>query len=275
MEILGSKGVFIVGNPVAEADEYRLYSCWEKSSKRQCLFQIAKTVENNGSLDRAAYILGELKQRADELEIEYAEITDDPKKRLNYSLGFPELVDSFVCSEQGGRKINVLAFRHVDNLSKMVPLSNITVKDQLRVDLRTSAWIMGKLFKLLAFAHSEGILPKKLTGENILIEPDQHYVLIFDWSSASTSFGQSSDEMKTQEISDAAKSVIAVLGGDPETGVFPDDGEDGFAQYTEHLLRLARGSEHNAGRAHKQFYELVEALWGLKFHVFTSRKLTK
>lgn len=263
-----------VGNLVASADGYRLYLCEQECTGRQCLLQIAAAVENNGELDRAAYVLAELKGRSDETEAEYARVKTDPRAMLNYDLAFPELVDSFICQQQGGRRINVLAFRNVEKVNAIVPLIGVTARDGLRVDLRTSAWIMGKLLKLLVFAHSGGYAIGNVAGGNILIDPDQHYVLIFDWSAATTYPGEIPDDVCCEEISLAARAVITVLGGDAETGSFLDDGDAGFARYTEHLAALARGSERSAQRAHERFYELVDELWEREFYPFTTCPLT-
>lgn len=274
MEIRSDSHLYQVGDQVAEADEYRLYLCIQEDTGRQCLFQIASTTEHNGGLDRATYILKEFKRRADELETEYAKFKKDPDNLLNYDLGFPELVDSFVCHEQGNRRVNILAFRNVEDVRKMVPLIGITEKDRLRIDLRTSAWIMGKLLKLLIFAHSEGIAAGQLSGENILIEPDQHYVMIFDWANAFVNSEEIPKETRRQEISAAAQAVIVALGGDMETGVFPNDGDEAFDRYTDHLLSLARGEARSAERAHQKFYELVDELWERKYYPFTFHPLT-
>lgn len=272
-EIRNGSHVYEVGKKVAETDTHRLYLCAQDGTGRQCLLQIATAVEHNGGLQRAAYILTELQRRADELEKEYARVKTDPNVLLNYGLGFPELIESFAYHEQGGRWINIVAFKNVEEINRLVPLVNITDKDRMRVDLRTSAWIMGKLLKLLVFIHSEGISAGLLSGSNILIEPDQHYVLIFDWSAARVYPEAVPMKIQRQEISQAAQAVIAVLGGDFKTGVFPDDGEEAFDRFTEHVLRLARGSESNAERAHANFYKLVDLLWKREYYPFTTKLL--
>jgi serine/threonine protein kinase len=272
-EIKNGSYLYQVGKMVGETGFYRLYLCRSDRTERQCLLQIATSAEQNGELERAAYVLKELKRRAEELEQEYAKVKSEENVMLNYDLGFPELIDSFVCQEQGKRRINILAFKNVAKVGQLVPLTNITNKDHLRVDLRTSAWIMGKLLKLLVFAHSEGIAAGSLSGGNILIEPDQHYVLIFDWSAAQTSAREVPNDLKRQEISQAAQSVVTVLGGDLKTGVFPDDGEEVFGRYTEHILRLAQGKERITERAHAEFYKLVDSLWERKFYPFTTKPL--
>jgi hypothetical protein len=272
MEITNGSCLYHVGKIVAKAQEYNLYLCTTEEG-RECLLQIAADKGQNGALERAAFVLGELKQRSDALEEEYESVKKDPEAMLNYDLGFPEIVDSFVCSEQGNRRINILVFRNITEVGTMVPIIGITQKDHLRVDLRTSAWIMGKLLKLLVFAHSSGIAVGRVTGNNILIEPDRHYVLFFDWSLAHLFAGEVPEETRRGEISEAAKSVIVVLGGNMERGDFPDDGDECFYQYTSHLLLLAGGRERSAERAHAQFYRLIDEFWKREYYPFTTHPL--
>lgn len=273
MQITNGDKHYGVGGLVAESEKYRLYLCKQEGTERQCLFQIAIEVGYNGNLDRNAFFLGELQRRAEVLELEYEKVRTRPDSVLNYQLGFPELVDSFVCLEQGGRRVNILAFRNVEDVSKMVPLSGITEKDHLRVDIRTSAWILGKLLKLLVFAHSENIVVKQLDAGNILIEPDQHYVLIFDWSDAVTFAGEIPEEYCREEISAVAEAVTVVLGANPLTGKCPDDGDPAFADYCCYVLELVNRNERSAQRAHQNFYELIDRLWPHGFHKFTTQPL--
>lgn len=273
MQITNGDNHYSVGSLVAESEKYRLYLCKQEGTERQCLFQIATEIRHNGSLDRNAFFLGELQRRAEALELDYEKVRTRPDSVLNYQLGFPELVDSFVCLEQGGRRVNILAFRNVEDVSKMVPLSGITEKDHLRVDMRTSAWILGKLLKLLVFAHSENIVVKQLDAGNILIEPDQHYVLIFDWSDAVTFAGEIPEGYCREEISAVSKAVANVLGVDLITGTFFND--DGYfaLSYGNYIVWLANGNERNAERAHHNFYELVDKLWPRGFYKFTTKPL--
>jgi hypothetical protein len=274
MNIENGSCLYQVGEKAAEAEKYRLFLCKAEQTGQPCLLQVAVTAAQNGELDRNAYILGELKSYSDKLEEEYAKVKKDPKVLLNYHLGFPELVDSFISKDQGGRRINILAFRNVENISKLVPLINLTQRDRLRLDLRTSVWILGKLLKMLVFTQSGGY-SVNAAGNNILIEPEpnRRYVIVFDWSDSVIYSGPVPMERRCEEISQAAQSVIIALGGDFETGVIPDDGEEAFARYTDHLLRLARGSESNAERAHAMFYDLADSLWTRGFYPFTTKPL--
>lgn len=269
MEIENGSSIYRVGKQAAGNGTYRLYLCQKEGMERQCLLQIATEVGHNGALQRAAFILGELARRAGELEEEYETVKQDPNVFLNYELGFPELVDSFICPEQGGRQINILAFRNVEDVSRMVPLVNISEKDRVRVDVKTSVWIAGKVLKMYDFATSEGF-SVNLSGNNILIEPDEHYVVIFDWTEAEIHSETVPVEVRRKQIAQVARAVITILGGDAETGIFSGD-EEGASQYTDYLLYLARGGESNTQRAHARLYEITDQLWERKYHPFTTR----
>jgi hypothetical protein len=273
MEVVNGTRLYSVGKQVAVAPAYRLFLCRDEESGRQCLLQIAGSVEHNSGLDRAAYILQELKHRSDELEEEYAKVKAEPQMMLNYQLGFPELIDGFTSQEQGNRRINIVAFRNVDEPSQLVPIANLARKDHVRVDLRTSAWIGGKLLKDLVLSHDTGVFVHLVNGNNVLIEPKEHYVLVFDFSSSKTYQGKIPAPERRKDIANAAQTVLAVLGADLAKGIVPDDGEEGFDQYISYLLKLARGSESIAERAHKKFYEIVHSLWEHKYHPFTVKPL--
>lgn len=154
----------------------------------------------------------------------------------------------------------------------MVPLIGITERDHLRVDLRTSAWIMGKLLKFRTFTHCQGIAVPA-TGNNILIEPNEHYVLVFSWLDSRTYESAVPEVVRQKEISDSAKAVIVVLGGDPESGLIPNDGDPHLAEYAELLNRFAFGNYSNAEEAHGVFYDLVDKFW-TGFYPFTTHPLT-
>ena len=273
MNLKGRKDEYcVIGDKVAETETYRLYLCEQVATGRECFLQIALSAAGNAALDRMAYFLDELQARAEELEVEYATVRTDPKKVLNYGFQFPELLDSFVSSEQGGRKVNILAYRCVDAINAMVPIQTIMSKDSKGVDLRTSAWILGKLLKLLTFAHSQHISIGRLDESNVFIEPDKHYVLVFDWSGARIEQGGVSADVARQEIMAVARLVITFLDGDHQKRFVPEQSmDDGFALYTQHLFQLAAGSSASAEDAHAAFYKLIGSQ-GLKWkgkHPFT------
>ena len=127
MDVMNGSAHYHVGDQVAVSDQYRTYICTQIGTGRLCLLQVATEVAHNGVLDRWAYVLRELEARSAAVEAEYAKTQTDPKMRLNYGLQFPEIVDSFLFEAQGGRRINIVAFRHVDDPRRLVPLDNLSM----------------------------------------------------------------------------------------------------------------------------------------------------
>ena len=261
----GSVRYQVGGKPVAETDSYRVYVCEDVASGRRYLSQVATSVVKNGGLERAAYLLRELGSTAELFERENALV--NPGRLVSYDRLFPQLVEGFIADDQGGRRVNILGFTEVDDPALLVPLSNLAVKDGLRVSLPSSAWVMGRLLKLLGFAHGEGIAVKALGGGNILLEPARHFALVFDWSAATTYQLEVPTAVRKDDIAGAAKTVLASIGANIETGTYPYS-LDKDQRYVDFLWRLANHREANAQRAHEQFYELVGELWGRKFRKF-------
>ena len=257
---------------VGVTEEFNLYLC--KSDGESYILKIAATIERNALLDREAFILNQMRNEAARLEEEYATVKSKPEEMLNYQLCFPDLVESFLAPSQGNRRVNILGFPAVDDLGTLVPIRHLTTRDRVRVDRKTSAWMMGKFLKILVFAHSQGIEIRRVTGDNILIERDEHYVAVFDLTAAEIYARGVPDDVAREEISRGAAEVILALGGDPITGKVPkDDEQDPDNQYAKHLYALARGNEDDAKQAHEHFYSLVRLLWPRAYWPFTAYNL--
>lgn len=131
---------------------------------------------------------------------------------------------------------------------------------------------MGRLLKLLAFVHDEGIAVRALEGNNILLELEQHFTVVFDWSSSQTHQSGVPKDLRKNDIAGAAKAVFKAIGGNPESGeIVTPPGDE--RRYTEFLWNLATRREASAERAHEQFYKLIRELFGREFHEFTTLPL--
>ena len=270
MDLRSEKTDYQVGPMVAETSASRIYVCKDIGSGTRYLLQIATGAEHNGGFERAAYILKELRKTADEFEEAHAKLGSG--RLLSYERLFPMVVESFVSKAQGDRRVTIFAFSEVEDIRHLVPLSNLTNKHNLRVDLRTSAWIMGRLLKLLAFAHGEGITVHSLAGGNILLVPASHFAVVFDWSSAQTHPDKPLAQFLKDDIESAAKAVFVALGGDPATGTYPYLHEllEGEQRYIELLVSMMQRRETSAEHAHQMLYELLDELYGRTFHKFTT-----
>jgi hypothetical protein len=210
MKIIGKEFEYeVVDGCIGQTDTFTLYECKLPDDKPGIL-KIAKEVENNGILDREALILGTLLETALKVEKNDAEKGGE-KSKLGYQCFFPKLVEYFVSSDQGGRCVLILDFSEVaKKLTDLVPLDHIMSREQKRIDPKTSAWIMGRLLKLLHFANWLGI-SVTINGDNILINPERHKVVIFDWSKSTIVQGPVQKDISREEISSAAKKLLQLL----------------------------------------------------------------
>lgn len=265
---------YVVDQKLGGTDRFTLYRATSDTlPDQQFILKIATGVTHNGALDREAFLLRSMGEEATRLEEEFARVSHNAGP-LNYQLCFPQLIETFIVNDQGGRRVVVMGFAITNELERLAPIAQIRTREHVRVDPMTSAWIMGKLLKILVFAHSQEIAVGNLSGENILIERDHHCVTIFDWSAASFHKGGLPHDVLREEIRKAAREVVLLLGGDPLTGKIPDDDQLKDGRYAEFLGGLARDGCIDARKAHSVFYEVVEALWGRKFHPYTSYPLT-
>lgn len=261
-----------VGNLVAETTERRRYLASLASVAGPVsthLLEVATEVPHNGLLERSAFTLGRLAREAESLEAEYATKQTDPDRRLNLQLAFPELVDSFVPPDQGGRRINILQFGSAKNVGMLVPLYNIVYRDGKRIDIQSSVWIMGKMLKFLAFAHDAGLAVNDLGLGNILLETERHIPVVVDFSTATLGPTRVVPDIVKKEVKALAQSVLQVLGGSLHDGI-PADRPDKFWAYRDHVLQLARVGNKDAFVAHTEFYAVVDQLWERKYHPFTT-----
>ena len=269
MDILNSPTqAYRVGEKVGETDEFTLYECILPDGKIGIL-KIATDKKHNGALDREVFVLQTLREQADRVEALAAE-HEPGKGELGYRHFFPELIEGFISADQGDRYVLILGFSEVaDKLSDLTSLEDLVSEERKRVDPKTSVWIMGKLLKLLDFAHRQGV-SVTINSENVLINRDRHKVIVFNWSSSTIVVGPVPDDAVREEISQAALEVITVLGGNIETGELPANDQLTDGWYQELLWSLACGDKENAGEAHTQFYNLVLPVWPNKFHPFTA-----
>lgn len=261
---------FTIGTVVAKNALYTVHACIPLHSEIgaiELLAQVANGVANNDAITRNAFVLSKLDNAATELETEYAKLG---KGMLNYHLSFPEVYDTALFENS---KANIVRFRNIKDVTKVIPLLKVW-KSGLKIDLRTSAWIMGKLLKILAFAHDQDIKVNTITGNNILIEPDQHYVLLFDWSRSV--LGKVPASTKREEVKMAAQCVVRALGGNLDAARV----NDADIPYTDYLHTLYTRGDSDATKAHRRFYEVVDSLcsnpdsvWKTGFYPFTTAKL--
>lgn len=254
--------LYTIGDVVARNDRYELFLCYDKSNS-QYLYQVPVNAGGEKFIITNASFLNMLRESADYIQ-EKSDIV------YNYHLGFPEIVqefDDYITSF-------VIKLNGVDNINSVIPLIKMC-KEGFRVDLQTSAWIFGKLLKIISFANDNKILLSDISPNNVLIQPDLHYVIVFDWSKAKIVGMVGEADCKSQ-LKKVAKIIIKIL-GDNLDNVKMCEADD---LYIDYINKLANGGWYNVSKAHIDLYNIIDIMcsmensnWKNGFHKFTVVKV--
>ena len=265
--IKSDQGVYEVLEKIGGSDRFNLYKCLlpaaEGFSSKIGILKISVD-KNDGGLDKESLILRRLQSTARKIDLQRN--LDSPA--YNYGFFVPDIIDTFICADQDNRRINVIGFcEEIKNTSQLTSLSEDKFSEEkIRIDGKTSVWILGKLLKIIGFSHQNGVTNEMINGSNILIEKEKHGLILFDWTKAVVSDNISSEDTR-REIVCAAQVITTVLGGDAQTGTLPDDQEK---WYQSLIQRLVRGEFDDAFVAHSVFYKTIFEHWPKTFYPFTT-----
>lgn len=257
---------------VGRTQDYSVYVVKNKTTQEQCLLKIASDVRGNGLLDREAFLLRELREEIERRNAEHKH-RNQTDQGLGYQRCFPRLVESCLVPEQGNRRVNIIAIFGAASMMDLVPIEQWRARERVRVDPKSSAWIMGRLLKIFTLTHPMGVAAGKIDGGNILVNPIEHHVVLFDWTRARHHEGPLPLEVAREEISQAARQVILALGGDPETGLLPESDQLLDSRYADRLKYFVDKRVSDPIAAGAGFYELLGTLWESGFHDFTTMPL--
>lgn len=271
MNINGTKNrIYITVRQLASNPNFNLYECLEGT--QTYFLKIAKSIAENGTLEKEEYILRTLREVADNVEIEYAKKRTRSDSVLNNHFFFPEVIDSFVCKDQQNRRVLILGLTSISKqTSDLAPISFITKRDITRIDPKTSVWILGKLLKMLVFTHDQNVLVRDLSADNILVNKAQHYVSVLNWGDALILNRELEQKECSLEIVSVTKEVVKLLGGNSTTGEIPADEQMEDSRYQDLLKKMIRGEYQDAYLAHSDFYKTVRSIWPSKFHPYTTK----
>lgn len=247
------------------------YTCGIAShSDEMRILAIATQAEHNPIIDRVAYLLKRLSERSDFFEEEYAAEPDHAEQKVHFDWLFPQVVDDFTLHEQGERKVMILFFPDVD-LRQTFALMQLVDK-RLRVDLKTSAWMMGRFLKLLSFLHESDVSTPILIS-NFLLEPTNHRLLMLNWTHANLGYRLTAAQ-QCYAIKQAAESALLLLDATYSDGEWNYNYplEDNEASYIACLAAMHRGEFNDAVYAHANFYTTIHQLWGRGYHPFTTHQ---
>ena len=271
--VIQGKAEYVVTQLVGKFPDFNVYICQSKEGI-EYLLKIAREQSVNGLLDREAFILAALAEEMSERDEVFKRETGSEHGH-GYRRCIPSLVETFVAKTQSNRRVNVLSIYGADSMRDLVPLLQYRTREKVCIDPKTSAWIMGRLLKILTLTQPFGVTLGALDGENIVINSSKHHVTLFDWTRATLTPGALSTKTAKAEIAAAACEVILALGGNLEEKRLPESPQLADTRYADMLFSFASGGSSNPFTAGAQFYELLDQLWESGFHKFTTHPINQ
>jgi hypothetical protein len=260
--------VYRIDKPLARGPTHNIYLVTDEKDGGWFMLKVSLDVPGNGRLDREALVLKDI-----EVEVERIRSTEVPGATggaLRYEKCFPRLRESFLLKKQGNRRINIIEIPDTDSAKSLVPIEQWRTRERVRIDPKTSAWIMGRLLKVFTLTHPIGVSIGKIDGGNILVNPEIHRAIFFDWTEAHQYEMYVPGEKVGEEIAQAATQVFIALGGNLATGMLPAHEQLLDTQYAELLLEFMSGRMRDPDKASQRFYKLVREMWAVEFHPFTT-----
>ena len=253
---------------LAQSATCTVYLVTDEADGQWYMLKVSTDIAGNGLLDREALVLKDI-----ETEVNRILATEKPGTAdggLHYEKCFPRLRESFLFTEQGNRRINVIEIPATDSVKDLIPIEQWRTREQVRIDPKSSAWIMGRLLKVFTLTQPIGISVGKIDGGNILVNAKKHRAIFFDWTEAYQYEQYVPPEKVGEEIAHAATQVFLALGGSIAKGTLPHSAQLADTRYAELLVQFMSGAERDPDKAAVRFYTLVREIWNNEFHPFAT-----
>lgn len=242
-------------NLIGESSKFRVYL--GQRSDEKVIVKVAKTFEDNQSLADDAKMFNSMKAFETHLQsiVEYSH-----QKAPGYNLLFADLLSSSMEPTQGDRRINIFTMPDVE-LDQLMPLTKLS--SQMKIDARTSVWILGRFFKLYGMfeimREAEGADACKypvFSENDYLISPGAHRLIYYNFS---------------EEICDIyATDIVRRISSYMLSWIDFDDTDEN-QQFKQLLEDFSKNGRKTSAEAHKDLYDLVRELWGISYYPFTYR----
>jgi serine/threonine protein kinase len=260
----------VQGTPLAQGDLCNLYQCSFTLAGKETdgVFKVARHPDDNDLVSNEAQILRQLASS---------------KAYAKFHTYIPQVVDSFDYRDAASpqpRRVNVLTVEAGPYYS----LKEVRAAYPQGIDARDMAWIWRRLLIVLGFAHLQSIIHGAVLPTHILIQPENHGLVLIDWSYAladpapdeyipaiSTEYKDwYPPEVLAKErprpgtdLYLGALCMVYLLGGDPVKGTLPDSVHKRIQSFFRGTT-LKRPAQRPQDALHllDEFTELIESLWG-------------
>lgn len=260
----------VQGAPFVHGDLCNLYhcTCLVDGKETACIFKAARHPDDHDLVANEATILKHLAES---------------KEYEQFHAYFPRLIDSFEYRDplsSVSHRVNVLSLE----AGVYSSLKEVRAYYLRGIDPKDMAWMWRRLLIALGFAHTNGVIHGAVLPTHILIEPEQHGLVLIDWSYAlhDPEPGEHISAISTEyeawyppevmaketplpgtDIYLGAQCMVYLLGGDPVAGAMPESVHKQIqAFFRGTTLKGLRQRPQNALGLLDEFTTLIESLWG-------------
>lgn len=268
------KRTYFVEPGYVETELYTLYDCQydEDGQNLMAQLKIVRDPLDNDFAQNEARILLKLAHGA------------EADRFLPY---IPALVDAFVYDD-GAEARQALV---TEKYSGWYCLSDVRRAYPGGIDPKDMAWIWRRVLVALGFAHANQVIHAAVLPENIRIQPEQHGLMLENWSYAVCDPENSGERLAAVNLAYAgwypadvlnreaptpgldilfsARCMLWLLGGNPLTGDLPAAVPAPIKSFFHGCLLPANRVPQDAWALMEEFDELLKRLWGKRqFHPF-------
>lgn len=260
----------VQGAPFAQGDLCNLYwcTCVLDGKETDAIFKVARNPADNDLVSNEGYVLRQLASS---------------KEYDQFHAYIPQLVDSFDYRDSTSphaRRVNVLALEAGPYYS----LEEVRAAYPQGIDAKHMTWIWRRLLIVLGFAHMRYVIHGAVLPTHILIQPENHGLVLIDWSYAlhepspdeyipaiSTEYKDwYPPEVLAKELPRpgtdiylGALCMLYLLGGDPVKGSMPESVHKRIQSFFRGTTLKGQAQRpQDALRLLDEFTQLIESLWG-------------
>lgn len=239
---------------LSETDWFRLYLAKSLDGAQSYLLRVPTEAYYNGEINLEAFALTHLATCSENIEAEFSKQKKNPNARVHYDWLFPKLAMTFLTGEdQGERQVNLLSI--VDGkVEDFVPMAKLMTK--YKVDAKTGAWILGRLYKLQSFLEENGG-PYNFNVDGVILEPRFHRMVYLG--------AVRSGEWCDWDVS--ARNATAAINDWVEFN--GTEHEEEFRELLSWFYDKENDHKWTGTEAHRILYDNLEKWWGHKYHPFT------
>lgn len=218
-------------------------------------------------------------------EIRALQILGSSTNWAKFSPYFPNLIDAFLYDDGFSCRQAAIFEEHTGWYS----LQDVHRRYPDGIDPRDMAWMWRRVLVALGFAHVNGIIHGAALPANILIQPEEHGLMLRNWfhavraetgeilSPIDPDFAAwyppeiAKNEVPTfgMDINMSAKLMIHLLGGDAERNSIPDSVPHAMRMFIQGSILPGRRAPQDAWALKQEFDDLLHKLWGERtFHPF-------